>query len=414
MTRFVCSLMKIIGRSPATIISGQTNASLQPSEPAQNQFPGTIRLLLPPRIYAVPGIEMNVYFDNVCLVVNPANYVFDVTCAKGLQQTERWTVVPTTNDIGEFPFVLEVRDEANKIIARAKSTLQISPMDSGAGKHLTVLTIGASETRAAVYPAHLLELCKAEGNPQITLVGHVPDEKKPDVRIEGYGGWSAERFMTFFKAEKRPEGQVDWQVWNASSSPFLYADGPGKFKADFARYCREFNGGEGPDFVTITFSGNDTFICTDENIDKTIDTMFKYYDEIIAMIHQVRKDTKIGAVLMYPPAAGQDAFGASYQCGQKQWQCKRNLHRVFERMIEKYGKREAEFIYLVPVKINLDCVHNFPTQKATWNSRTTVEGFRLNNGIHPVAEGYRQIGDTIYCWLKAQLAMKTLNLRDEP
>ena len=78
----------------------------------------------------------------------------------------------------------------------------------------------------------------------MTLVGHVPDETKPAVRIEGYGGWTAERFMTYFKAEKRPEGQLDWKAWNACGSPFLYADGQGRFKADFGQYCREFNAGQ--------------------------------------------------------------------------------------------------------------------------------------------------------------------------
>jgi lysophospholipase L1-like esterase len=73
-------------------------------------------------------------------------------------------------------------------------------------------------------------------------------------------------------------------------------------------------------------------------------------------------------------------------------------------MIREYGGREAEHIYLVPVKINMDCEHNFPKLKAPWNSQTKVEGLRLNNGLHPTEEGYRQIGDTIYCWMKALLA----------
>ena len=104
---------------------------------------------------------MNVYFDNVCLVVNRANYAFDVTCAKGTQQAERWTFVPTNEDVGQYPLVLEVRDEANRIIARGESILHVVPQDAGAGVPISFLTIGASETHAMVYPAHLLELCKA-------------------------------------------------------------------------------------------------------------------------------------------------------------------------------------------------------------------------------------------------------------
>jgi hypothetical protein len=146
------------------------------------------------------------------------------------------------------------------------------------------------------------------------------------------------------------------------------------------------------------------FGATDETIDTTIDTMLTHFDALVDMIHQVRKDTKIGVVLMYPPAASQDAFGANYRCAQTHWQCKRNLHRVAERVIEHYGNRESEAIYLVPVKINVDCQHNFPSVTGPWNAQTKAEGPRLNNALHPAPEGYRQIGDTIYCWMKSLLA----------
>jgi len=45
-------------------------------------FAGEVRLTLPHTIYATTSVETNLYVDNVVLVVNPANYVFDVTCEK--------------------------------------------------------------------------------------------------------------------------------------------------------------------------------------------------------------------------------------------------------------------------------------------------------------------------------------------
>jgi lysophospholipase L1-like esterase len=384
----------LLAQTPsATPVAAQTPAG---------QLPGPIRLVLPPRLYAVPGIEMNVYFDNVCLVVNPANLAFDVTCAKGSQQAERWTCVPTDKDVGEFPLVIEARNEANTIIARAESTLQIVPRNAGAGVALSVLTIGDSLTHAAVYPAHLIELCKAEGNPQLTLVGHAPNAKSPAVRIEGYGGWTAQRFMTYFTAAKRPEGDLDWKAWNACGSPFLYPDGEGKFKVDFAQYCQEQNRGQAPDAVTILLGCNDNAQATEATIDASIDAMCTYYDLLVDMVHQVRKDTKIGALLLVPPAATQDAFGANYQCALNRWQYKRNQHRVVERLLAKYGNRESEFIYLIPAYLNLDGVNNYPTTKAPCNAASQTEIRRLSNGLHPSTEGYRQIGDSLYCWLKAQ------------
>jgi len=134
--------------------------------------------------------------------------------------------------------------------------------------------------------------------------------------------------------------------------------------------------------------------------------MFKHYDTLVAMIHGLSKNTAIGAFLPVPPAASQDAFGANYQCGQTRWQYKRNQTRLVERMIERYGGREKENLWLVPVNVNLDCQRNYPRTTALWNSRSAEKGVRLSNGVHPAAEGYRQIGDSLCAWLKAVLAQR--------
>ena len=158
--------------------------------------------------------------------------------------------------------------------------------------------------------------------------------------------------------------------------------------------------------VTIFLGCNDTFNSTDEDVDKRIDDMFKHYDTLVAMIHGLSKNTAIGAFLPVPPAASQDAFGANYQCGQTRWQYKRNQTRLVERMIERYGGREKENLWLVPVNVNLDCQRNYPRTTALWNSRSAEKGVRLSNGVHPAAEGYRQIGDSLCAWLKAVLAQR--------
>ena len=132
--------------------------------------------------------------------------------------------------------------------------------------------------------------------------------------------------------------------------------------------------------------------------------LLKHYDILVEMIRGVSKDTRIGALLLVPPAASQDAFGANYKCSQTRWQYRRNQHRVVERMTARYGKREPGNIWLVPANVNLDCVHNYPKRTAAWNARTAVKVTRLNNGVHPSSEGYHQIGDSIYCWMKAMIA----------
>ena len=103
-------------------------------QPASDEFfPGKVRLILPPVVYATPGIECNVYFDNIILAINPRNYAFDVTCPKGLQFQERWAYTPTEDEVGEYPIVIEARDDANEVVARGKTTIRVAAEKSTKG-----------------------------------------------------------------------------------------------------------------------------------------------------------------------------------------------------------------------------------------------------------------------------------------
>ena len=377
------------------------HASAAVKEPAP-VFKGDVGLILPPVIHAVPGIEMNVYFDNVSLVVNPANHVFDVTCNRGSQQVERWTYLPTDKDVGQFGFTLEMRDQSNAVIARARSMIRVTPNDAGGGKSRSILIIGDSLTAASVYPQRVLDLSREDEAVELKFVGTRGPKGAPNGNLhEGYGGWTAERFATKYT------GIARGGPYKECGSPFIYKDGEADPKLDFARYCREFNDGAAPDFVTILLGCNDTFSATDDTIEERIDRMFRHYETLLKMIRETGPDTQIGCLLLVPSAATQDAFGANYRSGQTRWQYKRNQHRVVERMLETFGGREMENVFLVPANVNLDCANNYPKRTAPANARSDVEITRQNNGVHPAASGYRQIGDSVYCWIKSRLAATT-------
>ena len=57
------------------------------------------KLLLPEIIYALPGFEINIYFQNIVTVINPDNYAFDVECAKGRCDQLRWRWIPDDEDV---------------------------------------------------------------------------------------------------------------------------------------------------------------------------------------------------------------------------------------------------------------------------------------------------------------------------
>lgn len=365
-------------------------------EPKNKKKP---QIVLPEVIYATPGIEMNVYFDNVFLMVNPANYVFEINCPKGMQQNERWTFTPKKTDVGDHAFELKVRDGSNKIIAKGKSVLRVSKPDAGANKKLSVLMIGDSLTHNSVISRHLLDLCKDGRNPKIKLIGsHHPGEAKtPENVHEGYGGWTAGMFLKHYTGVYKGH-------YKKRGSPFVFKNPKdGKLELDFQRYCDQYNDGNPPDIVTIFLGWNNITNTNDKKIDRTLKSMFNNYDKLIKMIRKVGPNTKIGLMVLTPTAATQDASGNNYGNKYQMWSSKKNQFRLCEVMLQRFKGREKEGIYLIPTHINIDNVNNFSSKSVAVNARNPKKIKRQNNACHPAPSGYMQIGDTLYCWLKSKI-----------
>ncbi|MFO1022474.1 MAG: GDSL-type esterase/lipase family protein [Planctomycetales bacterium] len=391
MARFVANALP---RAVPELIPWLDETALFMPEMEVAEFPGTIRLQLPPVIYGVVGLETNLYFDNVVLVVNPENYVFDVQCPKGRQQRERWTFAPKAEDVGEHALQLEVRNEKHELIARGKTVVKIASADSGAGKEISLLAIGDSLTHASVWPERVQKLCAGEKNLKVKLIGSHEPGRVPGVRHEGYGGWTAERFGTYFTGKARTGD------YKERGSPFLYSGADGKPVLDFTAYCKDVNGGKFPEVVTIFLGPNDVYGLNESALEEGVRKILKHFDALVEMVHKVAPETVVGIMLPVPPAGTQDAFGANYGNNQTRWQYKRNSHRLVEKLIERYGGRESEKISLIPTVVSLDCVHNYGAETAPWNADSEEKGSRLNNGVHPAVSGYHQIGDAVSAWLK--------------
>ena len=85
-----------------------------------------LRLQLPECIYAVPGVETCVYYDNIILTVNSDNYAYKVLCPKGRNDQKRWSYTPKAGDEGTYDWRIQIEDERG-ILAEGAMKLYVSP-----------------------------------------------------------------------------------------------------------------------------------------------------------------------------------------------------------------------------------------------------------------------------------------------
>ena len=367
--------------------------------PLQKQF------FLPEKLYAVPGIECNIYFRNIFLAVNPANFVFDVTCKVGRNDLKRWRFTPAAADAGKtYPLSIKVYDK-NGLAAEGQTTIHVAPADAGKGKAISILIVGDSLTNATVYPTRLHTLFKQDGNPKLTMIGsHRGSGRQPvpgGVAHEGYGGWTWTAFMTRFQDESALKDPTPVKKFYAKSKFLTKKDG--KVVFDLAQYLKKYNNGKTPDVITFQLGVNDVFGADEASLPKRIQTILANADKLIAAFRKEAPDALIG-VGYVTPGANQDAFGTNYKCGQTAWGYYRNHFRLNQAMAKHFAKYNDPKLVMIPSNVGLDTENNFPVKKEAVNSQNKTVVSRQSNGVHPAPSGYNQIGDTYFAWLKNQLA----------
>ena len=375
-------------------------AAAQPAAlPMQKQF------FLPEKLYAVPGIECNIYFRNIFLAVNPANYVFDVNCKVGRNDLKRWRFTPAAADAGKtYPLSIKIYDK-NGLAAEGQTTVHVAPADAGKGKAVSILVVGDSLTNATVYPIRLHTLCKQDGNPKLTMIGsHRGSGRQPvpgGVAHEGYGGWTWNSFMTRFQDESAIKDPTPVKKFYAGSKFLTKKDG--KVVFDLAQYLKKYNNGKTPDVITFQLGVNDVFSANETNLPERIRTILANADKLIAAFRKEAPDALIG-VGYVTPGANQDAFGSNYKCGQTAWGYYRNHFRLNQAMAKHFAKYNDPKLVMIPSNVGLDTENNFPFKKEPVNSQNKTVVSSQSNGVHPAPAGYNQIGDTYFAWLKNQLA----------
>ncbi len=357
-----------------------------------------VRLLIPEKIYAVPGVETNVYFNNVVTVINPDNYVFDIICEKGRNDVKRWRFTPEITDVGTHKWAIEVIG-MNGVVARAESELIVLPYDAGAKKNISILMVGASQTGAGHYPDRVAELLSRPGNPRFKTIG----TKGRVGKHEGYGGWRWDSFLTrwgYTNSKKMDGMHPDRPV--GFNSPFMFPDKNGKGVFDLQKYMDKNNSGKAPDIVSFQLGLNDFFKAKDHNIAEITANSIKNMEKLIAEFRKLKPAPEI-MIFQHIPGSNQDGFGTSYKSRQTSWQYRKNLD-YYNRALLKKGKKLN--VHVVPIYMNIDTENNYPMLCQPVNAENPQTIVRANNGVHPAQAGYYQMGDTLYCYMKAILNNK--------
>lgn len=354
-------------------------------------------IFLPEKIYAVPGVECNIYFRNIFFAVNHANYIFDVDCKAGRQEIKRWSFTPKDKDAGQsYPLTVKVYDEKG-LVAECSTTILVASRMAGKEKDLSILIVGDSLTNASIYPGQLLALCKKYNAPKLTMIGsHAGGGKKPvpgGVAHEGYGGWSWPTFLYAYNKKSKS---------HRAKSKFLVEQKNGKRVFSLTEYVKKYNNGKMPDVVTFQLGVNDIFSAKEDNLHKRIPEVLANAHKLISAFRKEAPNALFG-VGFVTGGASQDAFGNNYGCGQTSFAYYRNHFRLNQAMAKYFASYKDPKLVMIPSHVNLDTENNFPSGLEIANLQNSAKIKRQRNGVHPAATGYRQMGDSFYAWLKYQL-----------
>lgn len=327
-----------------------------------------VEIILPPKIPAVVGRELNIYFDNIIETDDLSNYFIDVVCDYGKHYQDFWTLVPDA--VRDFTLTINIYKNRLTLITSASTTISVQA-DTALPTPVDAIFIGDSTTEMGKITGELLNLFGSD------LVLNGTRGTAPNLH-EGRSAWTSSDYITQASRYSKPNN-----FFNPATSTF-----------DFSYYMTQ-TGFTAPDFVVLNVTINNFgwFISDDVTMSD--------YNKMIASIKAYSADIKILIALTLPPAPTQDAFGGggNFSGGTRRNQKYRGFH-LAKRMITEYKDREAEGIYLAPININLDTVNNFPFREEKANARSEVMVKRYYDNVHPADSGFNQVADTFYCVIK--------------
>lgn len=343
-------------------------------------------LNVPEKIYALVGLETNIYFENI--TEKWEDYDWDVSCTKGAQYERGYKLTPAAGDVGSYTLTIKA-SVSETIYKEVTATLIITAADAGSGTSKSVIVLGDSTTNSGT----VIEKLNANFSGDVMSITTLGTRGTSPNNHEGRSGWKWEDYFTKASITYTDgRGTVYNPFYNPTSQTF-----------DAAYYFAN-SGISKPDYFIVNMGINDVFgYASDSALSSAMTTIMSRCEAAVASILEATTTTKVCVCVTIPPNRSQDAFGKAYGCAQTRDRCKRNNAIWAKALIDTFDGRESERIYVIPIHANLDTVYNMGLETLPVNARNTDVTYQspiANGGVHPVASGYWQIADVYTAFIK--------------
>lgn len=334
-------------------------------------------IILPNKIYCAVGSETNLYYENIVLCDNIANYDIDWSMSSATPFSRAYNEclrLNPTDATTELGCILKVKDKYTEEVIVEKS-FKVQAYNKNLTKN--VVFIGDSLTDRGYYEAEIQENLSNKG---ITTVGTLVDnvtigDKTITTHNEGRSGWSAYNYLN-----SENYNGFNNAFYNPSSKTF-----------DFSYYVNH-NGYSNIDCVVITLGTND--IAGLDNINGDFVGVVNNIKAMVNSIHAYNSNIKV-IVSLTTPGAEQDGWGKSG--GRTGSACAFNFRekKLVRLLIDEFDGKHAN-VFVSPNYIGVDTHRDFPTVSEKASNRNSEIISRQIDNVHPTLEGYLKIADVIW------------------
>ena len=188
----------------------------------------------------------------------------------------------------------------------------------------------------------------------------------------------------------------------AEGNPFWDSD---EGQVNFRTYC-ERNGFDRVDYMVTLLSWNGMAASHYSNSETLIANHVTNAKRLIRILHEQYPNAKVKMMGIQLPSINGGTghrYGANSQYSN--WyglvRSVMNMNRAYQEMANE--DEFKDFVEYINISAQFDSEYNMPRQSKAVNTRSTTTEQVGTNGVHPMTEGYYQIGDAAYRALVPEL-----------